>query len=140
MNRAALDALAESRAWARGDLGHMLSRRQRKLIARWRTHRPKRFVINWSRRAGKTRALCTLAVEECLRNPKSRVLYVAPTQDMARAIVMAEMRELLEGPGGPRLAYTFSVQALRWTFPNGSTIKLGGCDGLNANRLRGGTA
>ena len=97
-------------------------------------------MINWSRRAGKTRALCTLAVEECLRNPKSRVLYVAPTQDMARAIVMAEMRELLEGPGGPRLAYTFSVQALRWTFPNGSTIKLGGCDGLNANRLRGGTA
>ena len=60
----ALDALAESRAWARGDLGHTLSRRQRRMVAKWRNRRPSRFVLNWSRRAGKTRALCVRSILE----------------------------------------------------------------------------
>jgi len=138
LNRAALDALAESRAWARGDLGHTLSRRQRRMVAKWRNRRPSRFVLNWSRRGGKTRALVTLAIEECMRR-KCAVTYAAPTQNDARDIAENEVTALLEGPGGQRTPYRYNVQRLRWTFPNGSYIQLAGCDGSNRNRLRGRT-
>lgn len=138
MNRAALDALAESRAWARGDLGHTLSRRQRRMVRKWRDKRPPRFVLNWSRRGGKTRALVTLAIEECMRR-RCTVTYAAPTQNDARDIAENEVTALLEGPGGQRTPYTYNVQRLRWTFPNGSFIQLAGCDGSNRNRLRGRT-
>ena len=134
----ALDALAESRAWARGDLGHTLSRRQRRMVAKWRNRRPSRFVLNWSRRGGKTRALVTLAIEECMRR-KCAVTYAAPTQNDARDIAENEVTALLEGPGGQRTPYRYNVQRLRWTFPNGSYIQLAGCDGSNRNRLRGRT-
>jgi hypothetical protein len=143
----ALDALAESRAWKRGNLGHLLSRRQRRAVAKLRASLDsgaRVFLLNWSRRGGKSRTLCVYAVEECLRAPKSSgkgaftVLYAAPTQEMARNIVLPLMREILmTAPGG---TYAFSVQAMRWTFANGATIRLAGLDGLNADRLRGGGA
>lgn len=133
-----LDALAEQRAWQRGDLGHVLSRRQRRMVAKWRRKRPKRFVLNWSRRGGKTRALVALAVEEAVRS-KVAITYAAPTQNDARDIAENEVTAILEGPDGPRIPYTYNVQRLRWTFPNGSYIQLAGCDGSNRNRLRGRT-
>lgn len=133
-----LDALAEASAWRRGVLGHTLSRRQRRVIAKWRTARPKRFVLNWSRRGGKTRALVTLAIEECLRARRT-ITYAAPTQNDARDIAENEVTALLEGPRGARIPYRYNVQRLRWTFANGSYIQLAGCDGANRNRLRGRT-
>jgi len=134
----ALDALAERNAWKRGSLGHVLSRRQRRMVAKWRARKPKRFVLNWSRRGGKTRALVALAIEEALRS-KVAITYAAPTQNDARDIAENEVTAILEGPDGPRVRYTYNVQRLRWTFPNGSYIQLAGCDGANRNRLRGRT-
>jgi len=133
----ALDALAESRAWMRGDLGHLLSRRQRRAVAKMRAAGARRFVFVWTRRGGKSRVKCSFAIEECLRHPGHIVKYGAPTQDMAREIVVPLMTELLEGARAAGIAVVFNTQAMRWTFANGSTIKLAGCDGLNANRLRG---
>lgn len=135
---AALNALAEQRAWQRGDLGHLLSRRQRRAVAKWRKSGARRFVFVWTRRGGKSRVKCVVALEECLRTPKTIVKYAAPTQDMAREIVAPLMTELLEN--APAGLVTFNAQQMRWTFSNGSTIKLAGCDGLNANRLRGTSA
>lgn len=108
------------------------------MVAKWRRRKPKRFVLNWSRRGGKTRALVTLAIEECLKR-KVAITYAAPTQDMARDIAENEVTELLHGPEGQRTPYVYNVQRLRWTFPNGSFIQLAGCDGSNRNRLRGRT-
>lgn len=149
MNRAALDDLAERRAWARGDLGYMLSRRQRRALAKLRRSvdsGSRTFLLNWTRRGGKSRTLCVYAVEECIRaakpmpkEPAFGVIYAAPTQEMARNIVLPLMREILmTAPDG---TFAFSVQAMRWTFiANGATIRLAGLDGLNADRLRGGGA
>jgi hypothetical protein len=131
----ALTALAVRRAWERGDLGHLLSRRQRRMVARWRKSAARRYVLNWTRRGGKSRTLCMLAIEECLRAPGRVVTYLAPTQVMARGIVVPLMRALLES--APEGTVKFNVQQMCWTFRNGSTIALAGCDGLNADRLRG---
>lgn len=132
---ASLDALAESRAWQRGSLSHKLSRRQRRAVTKWRTSGARRFVLLWTRRGGKSRLKCAAVIEECIRTPKLIVKYAAPTQEMAREIVVPLMNELLaDAPDG---LVKFNSQQMRWTFANGSTIKLAGCDGLNANRLRG---
>jgi hypothetical protein len=134
---ASLDALAERRAWQRGELGYLLSRRQRRAVAKIRRTGARRFVLVWTRRGGKSRVKCTFAIEECLRNPGHIVKYAAPTQDMAREIVVPLMTELLDGAEAAGIQVKFNVQQMRWTFPNGSTIRLAGCDGRNANRLRG---
>lgn len=134
----ALNALAESHAWKRGDLGHLLSRRQRRLLAKFRASRSRRYVAVWTRRGGKSWLLCGLGIEEAIRTPGMVIVYAAPTQVMAREIVLPLMRRLLED--APKGLYTFSVQQMRWTFSNGSTISLAGCDGPNADRLRGRTA
>ncbi len=112
-------------------------------MAKLRRSEGGRFLLNWTRRGGKSRTLCVYSVEECLRaskpapkQPAFTVLYGAPTQEMAREIVLPLMREILES--APAGTYTFSVQQMRWTFTaNGASIKLAGLDGLNADRLRG---
>lgn len=142
-NLAVLDTLATQVAWQRGRLGHLLSRRQRRAVAKLRASTGHRFLFNWTRRGGKSRTLCVYSVEECLRAlkpapkmPAFTVLYGAPTQEMAREIVLPLMREILDD--APEGTYTFSVQQMRWTFThNGASIKLAGLDGLNADRLRG---
>jgi hypothetical protein len=131
----ALDALAASRAWARADLSHKLSRRQRRAVCRWRERRPRRYALVWTRRGGKSRVKCVIAIEESMRTPNFIVKFGAPTLKEAHEIVVPLMQDLLSD--APQGLVKFNMQQLRWTFSNGSTIKLSGCDGLNANRLRG---
>jgi len=56
---------------------------------------------------------------------------------MARGIVYPHMRRIL-ADCPEYLRPKANVQEMSWTWPNGSVMRLAGCDGANADRLRGG--
>jgi hypothetical protein len=97
----------------------------------------KRVVLNCSRRIGKTFLLALIAIEYALQNPKAKIKFAASTADDLEEIILPIFDQILESC--PRtLRPKYRSQKGRFTFRNGSTIKLSGCDDRRkANRLRG---
>ena len=94
------------------------------------------FVMNMSRRWGKSWMACAIALEAALRHPGVQVRYATPTAKMARNIVEPHFRSLLQH--APKDCQpTYRRQQSMWTFPNGSEIHVAGCDAGGAERLRG---
>ena len=94
------------------------------------------FVAEISRRWGKSVLACVLCNEVCINKPRAIVKYAAPTGDMAREIVVPIMRMLHEdAPADVKPVY--NKTEMTWTYPNGSRIRLVGCDNGHADRLRG---
>lgn len=97
----------------------------------------KRVVLNCSRRIGKTFLLVLIAIEFALKNPKASIKFAASTADDLEEIVLPIFDQIL-ATCPKRLAPTFRSQKQKYTFKNGATIKLSGCDDRRkANRLRG---
>lgn len=122
--------------WRRGSLRYLLHSDQRAVRDQYLAAAGRVFVLCCSRRWGKSRLCCALAIEVSLGVQRAHVKYAAPTMKMAREIVVPHMEELLlECP--PEQRPSFNRSELTWTFPNGSRILLAGCDNGNAERLRG---
>jgi len=94
------------------------------------------FVICCARRYGKSVLCVELAVEQALRHPGSIVLYAAPTAKQVRTIVEPHMRRILADCPADLQPRHNRVEG-EWRFPNGSVVRAAGCDGGNAERLRG---
>jgi hypothetical protein len=97
---------------------------------------PQFYHLEWHRRARKTTAAINLLIKEACRVPKSKYVYVAPTQVMARNIVWDDpnmLREYL--PDKREMDYKLNEQKMLVTFANGSMIKFGGSD--EPDSLRG---
>lgn len=124
-------------AWRRGALGHLLHSAQRRILADFDASPSRRYVVCSSRRLGKSWLGCVRAVSQCIRNPGYQYRYAAPTQVMARSIVYPHLRKIL-ATCPDDLRPKVNVQEMSWTWPNGSVLRLAGCDGSNADRLRGG--
>ena len=99
-----------------------------------------RFVLEWARRVGKTWLLCVIAITVCLRKPKSRVVYGAPTlKDLSEFIIPAIEAITEDAPEDCKPEW--NEKTGHWVFPNGSYIHLFGCDDKRkANRGRGAAA
>lgn len=95
-------------------------------------------VVNCARQFGKSFTEMTVAVEFCIRFPKSTVLFVAPLKSQAKEIVNGGtyFRIFETCPSDLRP----SVDGDTFVFPNGSRIRLGGTDSRNYENLRGGAA
>lgn len=136
-SRAPTPAEAIDALWRAGDLSYALLPHQepvREAIAR---STARRYVLNISRRWGKSMLLCLLAVEQCLQKAGSSVRYAAGTSDMVEEIIEPHMAMILDDAPSD-LAPEFHATKVRWTFPNGSSIRVAGCDDRRkANRLRG---
>ena len=95
-------------------------------------------VISSSRQLGKSFTEIVVAVEYCLRYPKSTVLFVAPLKSQAEEIIYGEtyfrVFETCPQDLKPKLDGATVI------FPNGSRIRLGGTDGRRYEDLRGGAA
>ena len=128
---AVIDAL-----WRRGSLRYLLHDDQRAVRAQYMEADGRVFVLCCSRRWGKSRMCCSLAIEKALEQDKAHIKYAAPTMKMAREIVVPHMEELLADCPA-ELRPDFNKSELTWQFPNGSRILLAGCDSGNAERLRG---
>ena len=130
-SRALLDAV-----WRVPDLSYLLHDGQVRARQAFRESARRVFVESMSRRWGKSWKNSALAVESAAGGDGRIVLYATPTQKMARTIVEPHLRHILaDAPEDMRPSY--SRQEGVWRFPNGSEIRLAGCDNGNAERLRG---
>lgn len=95
-----------------------------------------KFIINCSRRLGKSTLLCLYAVEFAIKNPGSRICYAAPTQKMVSTLIQPLMNWILQDcPSW--IKPTFKTKGQKYVFPNGSEICLAGTDSKRAESLRG---
>jgi hypothetical protein len=96
----------------------------------------KRFVVNASRRLGKSFMLCVLAIEFAIRNPGSQIKFGAPNQKMARKIIFPLFKQILEDCPKP-LRPKFRVHDGEYQFANGSSITVCGTEMGQVDNLRG---
>lgn len=139
-------------AWAEGSLRHQLTPNQKDIYDQLRAweQRPynggrgREFVLDCARRFGKSVVGLIWLIENCLRRPGSRHLYIGPRRNQIEDIQIPLMAEILsECP--PELRPKYHSQKRVYTFPNGpggsfeggSRIELCGLD-LNPNASRGG--
>jgi hypothetical protein len=126
-------------AWTKG--GRLLERTlmhtgQLEAFDAFRASASRRFVMLWTRRGGKSYGGVVHAIATCIAQPGTVYKFAAPTQGMARDIVYPHAQSILSHcPEDMRPVVNRS--SMTWTWPNGSTLKLAGCDGLNVDRLRG---
>jgi hypothetical protein len=130
-------------AWNDGEISHQLTPSQIETydkIRAWEelpyAQRAREYVLDSSRRWGKSELGCVWLIENCLRSPKRRYLYIGPERKQIEDLVLPIMARILsECP--PELRPTYHQSKRVYTFPNGSTIELYGLD-KNPNASRGG--
>ena len=135
--RQALRPELVAEAWRRGDLVYKLHDGQRGILQRWSATSFSRLVLEIARRWGKTWLLCCVSVMVCLRKPGAVVVYGAPTLKHLSAFILPTLEAITrDAPDG--LGGSFNTASGEWRFPNGSVIRLFGCDDKHkADRGRG---
>jgi hypothetical protein len=130
----AIDAL-----WSRGQLSWLLDANQQSLYKLF--HESNFKIQTWllARRSGKTRTLCVIAVEQCLRNPKSIVKFLSPSKKQVDRNIRPLMSEILESCP-EELRPELKVKDDIYYFSNGSEIQMAGSEMGNIDSLRGGSS
>lgn len=123
--------------WERRNLWWKLDSNQARLYAKLRGNGRKRKILNCARRIGKTRLLAMDADVHAWNNGGVRDVFGAPTLKDLEDIVMEAFEEhFADCPDG--LKPHWNGLKSRWDYPNGSRIRLFGCDDKRkANRGRG---
>lgn len=94
------------------------------------------YVVNSSRRIGKSHLLCTMAIEHALRYPNSQIRYACETQRAVKKIVHPIIRAILQAcPAHLRPKYNSHESV--YTFKNDSQIHIAGAGLDQADSLRG---
>jgi len=120
-----------------GELTWLLHRGQLEALAAYESAPGSRFVLEVARRWGKTWLLLTIAFATCLKTPKVRVVYGAPTLKNLAEFVIPTFEALAE-QFPPELRPRYNSGSGHITFHNGSYIHLFGADNKrNADRGRG---
>jgi len=128
---------ARDKLWNKGILIWKLDACQKAIYNEMMGRPDKVVTITCSRRLGKSHLLTVIALEICLKTPKSIVKFLQPEQKMIRMNIKPIMEEiLLDCPD--ELRPEFKTQDNVYVFPNGSQIQLAGTDNGNAEKIRGG--
>lgn len=94
------------------------------------------FVINCSRRLGKSFLLCLICDEYARQHPQSNIKYAAPSKKQVREIIRPIFNKLVrECPLS--LKPKWNTIDSCFIYPNGSRISIVGCDLNNIDSLRG---
>jgi hypothetical protein len=127
----------EHKLWEQGRLKFLLQDHQMDLWGAFHESKSKKFVLNCSRRYGKSYLLCILAIEHALKNQYHHVRFAAPTQKQLREIIQPIMDKiLLYCPD--QFRPIFKSQESLYFFPiTNSYIHIAGCDNGNDENLRG---
>lgn len=94
------------------------------------------YVVNCSRRLGKTFVMAVIAVEAALQNPNFQIHFGAPYQNALKDFVLPIFRQVLEDCPDDLRPHWKQLEG-KWIFPNGSYIKLCGANNGQFDNLRG---
>jgi len=123
--------------WRRGILAPWkLHEGQKKMYQAIEESDAKKFVINSSRRLGKSWMLCVIALEQGYKVPHSQIKFAAPNQKMARKIVFPLFKQILENCP-KHLRPKFKLHDGVYEFANGSEIHIAGSEMNQIDSLRG---
>lgn len=123
--------------WRRGVLAQWLCHEtQMAIYDAYHKTPSKKFVLNTSRRLGKSFLLCVIALEKAIGMPNAQIKFAAPTQKAVKKIITPLMRQLLE-TCPPALQPKLKTVDGVYEFPNGSEIHMAGTEQGQADSLRG---
>lgn len=128
--------------WHRGELGWKLEAHQRTVYDRVREamRTPNsRFVLNASRRWGKTYLLCAIVIEFALMHPGACILYCGSSQKSVKEFILPAFHDIM-ADCPESLRPKVKTQTNQIVFSNGAWIKITGLDGGRLQKLRGLTA
>lgn len=130
----AMDAL-----WRRGALSWLLDANQLELYTLF--HESNFKIQTWllARRSGKSYALCVMAIEQCLRHPRSIVKFLSPSKKQVERNIRPLMSQILE-TCPEDLKPELKVKDDIYYFSNGSEIQMAGSEMGNIDSLRGGAS
>lgn len=99
-----------------------------------------KYVLNCSRRIGKSFVLCLIAIECAIKSGEHPILFAAPTQKSLKKIVRPLFRQILKTvPGELRPRYKTLDGAYVFKH-NNAEINIAGCNGEHGDDLRGTSA
>jgi hypothetical protein len=96
----------------------------------------KKYVINSSRRLGKSYFLCAYAIEFAIQHPNAQIKFASETQRSVKKIIIPLFRQLLE-TCPKNLKPKFKAHDGVFEFANGSEIHIAGAAMDQADSLRG---
>ncbi|MFZ4411499.1 MAG: terminase large subunit domain-containing protein [Bacteroidales bacterium] len=130
-------AQARELLWRQGNIiEFLLDKNQKEVYKQYKENNIKTQVVVLSRQSGKTYALSTIAVQECLQRPGIIVTFCAPRLNQAKKIAKTTLREVLKTC--PKdIAPEYKSQENLFRFPNGSILELGALNQDRADDLRG---
>ena len=129
--KAKLDAL-----WRRGVVVWFLHDVQRRMMTDIQGSTSKKYVINSSRRLGKSTLLCCLAIERALQFPDQQIKFASETQRSVKKIIHPIFRQILSTC--PKdLRPKFHSHDGVYSFANGSEIHIAGAAMEQVDGLRG---
>lgn len=135
-----LSAARSALRWKEGDLDYKLLPHQKELyaslISAIENKTVLKYVVNSSRRFGKSFVLCLIACEFALQQPGSYIRFAAPSGVQIREILHQHMRKICED-APPNIKPIMKGHIGKYVFPNGSEITFAGVDGGHAENLRG---
>jgi hypothetical protein len=134
-------AVARDRAskviWDRGEFLQLkLDSLQKELIQLYYVNPNVMFAFLCARRLGKSVTLFGLAVEQALKNPGSRILYLSKTTDNVNEIVDQCASFILDGCPDD-VVPEFKVKQNKFIFQNKSEIRIKGMDRVGGSAIRG---
>lgn len=123
--------------WQRGDVAELkLHAAQLDIYSKFKSSKARKFVVNCSRRLGKSYALCVIADETARKEPNTQIKYAAPTAKAVRKIIKPHFKKIwADCPMELRPKWNSAEQC--FIYPNGSEIHVAGTDQGNAENLRG---
>lgn len=143
MKQTKIDAnLARDTLWRRGQLSWLLDSNQQDLYKLFHENPSKIQTWLLARRSGKSFSLCVLAIEYCIKHPRSVIKYVAPTKRQVERFIQPIIDfDILAKAGCPDdLKPKYNKKEEIYHFPNGSQLQLCGAESGNIDSIRGGFA
>lgn len=129
-------AAIKNLAWRQGRLKFLLKPAQKRIYEDIKNSTELIYVVNCSRRLGKTFTMAVIAIEAALQNINFQIHFGAPYQNALRDFLLPIFRQILEDCPED-LRPTWKQLESKWVFKNGSYIKLCGANNGQFDNLRG---
>jgi hypothetical protein len=123
-------------AWETGRLRYKLKPVQRKIYDSVNNSKELIYVINCSRRLGKTTTMAIIAIETAIRNINYQIHFGAPYQNALKDFLLPIFNQILSDCPSD-LRPTWKQQEGKFIFKSGSYIRLCGANNGQFENLRG---